>query len=65
MQRAAALDVVPSTFEELLGDWIKLTVAMNALNRSMGLDDAYPFALSPQARAKLRFVHHLIAAHAT
>lgn len=64
-QRTADLDVVLSTFEELLGDWIKLTVAMNALNRSMGLDDAYPFALSPQARAKLRFVHHLIAAHAT
>ena len=65
MQLAAVPDVVPATFDELLGDWIKLTLAMNALNRSMGLDDAYPFALSPQARAKLRFVHHLIAAHST
>ncbi|KPL27300.1 MAG: hypothetical protein AMJ72_09600 [Acidithiobacillales bacterium SM1_46] len=64
-QRDAALDMALATFDELLGDWIKLTVAMNALNRSMGLDDAYPFTLSPLARAKLRFVHHLIAAHAT
>jgi len=64
MQHAAAPDVVPASFDELIGDWIQLTVAMNSLNRSMGLDDAYPFALSPQARAKLDFVHHLIAAHA-
>ncbi len=65
MQHAAAPDVVPVMFDELLGYWIELTLAMNALNRSMGLDDAYPFALSPQARTKLGFVHGLIAAHAT
>lgn len=48
-------------FEELLGDWVRLTIALNALNRSMGLSDAYPFALSPQASNKLRFVHDVIA----
>ncbi len=33
---------------------------MNNLNRSMGLNDAYPFVLSAQALAKLEFVHRTI-----
>jgi hypothetical protein len=49
-----------ATFEELLADWSRLTLAMNALNRSMGLDDAYPFSLSVPVAAKLAFVHRLI-----
>ncbi len=48
------------TFDALLEDWVNLTVAMNALNRSMGLRDAYPFALSTAASEKLRLVHELI-----
>ncbi len=48
------------TFEALLEDWINLTLAMNALNRSMGLQDAYPFVLSKPASDKLRLVHRLI-----
>jgi len=47
-------------FDSLLNNWIDLTIAMNALNRSMGLPDAYPFALSGTAINKLRFVHRLI-----
>lgn len=54
----------PLTFEDLLADWSQLTLAMNALNRSMGLDDAYPFSLSAPAAEKLAFVHRLIAASA-
>lgn len=54
----------PAAFEELLADWIELTLTLNALNRSMGLRDAYPFALSPGANGKLAYVHRLIAAHA-
>ena len=49
-----------ATFDTLLGDWINLTVAMNSLNRSMGLPDAYPFVLLSEAAEKLRFVHRLI-----
>ncbi len=52
-------------FDTLLADWIDLTLAMNALNRSMGLPDAYPFVLSPTATDKLRFVHELIRAAGT
>jgi hypothetical protein len=49
-------------FDELLTDWVRLTLALNALNRSMGLRDAYPFALAPRTTEKLRFVHRVIAA---
>lgn len=48
-------------FDDLVGQWYRLTIAMNGLNRSMGLPDAYPFALPPPVIAKLRFVHELIA----
>jgi hypothetical protein len=30
------------------------------LNRSLGQDDAYPFALASKALDKLRFVHNVI-----
>jgi hypothetical protein len=47
-------------FATTLGQWVELTLALNALNRSMGLRDAYPFALSPVVREKLQFVHELV-----
>jgi hypothetical protein len=47
-------------FNSLREHWIELTLALNALNRSMGLPDAYPFALAPQTQEKLRFVHRLV-----
>ena len=47
-------------FERILGDWFPLTYALNAVNRSMGEDDLYPFVLSPPAIAKLAFVHDLV-----
>jgi len=46
--------------DEMLIKWSELTMVMNALNRSMGLEDAYPFFLSELTKAKLRFVHGLI-----
>lgn len=51
---------VSASFEEIISDWGALTVALNALNRSMGLADAYPFVLSPRTVEKLRFVHQVI-----
>jgi hypothetical protein len=47
-------------FEPLLSEWTELTVALNALNRSMGLPDAYPFAISALVARKLAFVHATI-----
>ncbi|MEN9578256.1 MAG: hypothetical protein RJA70_1265 [Pseudomonadota bacterium] len=49
-----------TVFELLMGEWMKLTVALNSLNRSMGLPDAYPFAISERVSGKLRFIHELI-----
>ncbi len=48
-------------FAALLGEWLPLTVALNQLNRSMGMRDAYPFALSERVVEKLAFVHTICA----
>jgi hypothetical protein len=47
-------------FSALVRDWVPLTVAMNAMNRSIGNRDYYPFVLSEAIETKLRFVHELI-----
>ncbi len=46
--------------DQLVEAWVPLTVALNSLNRSMGQPDLYPFALSPTAVDKLRFIHQII-----
>ena len=46
-------------FAAILADWLPLTVALNQLNRSMGMRDAYPFALTDQVIDKLAFVHRI------
>lgn len=48
------------TIDDLVAAWVPLTVAMNAINRSMGQPDLYPFVLSTPVVAKLGFVHALI-----
>jgi hypothetical protein len=45
------------SFDSLAATFPPLTVAINALNRSMGVRDAYPFIWSEGAVAKMRFVH--------
>ncbi len=49
-----------SDFEQLMAHWIPITVAMNAMNRSIGHSDYYPFALSRRVSEKLKFIHDLI-----
>jgi hypothetical protein len=44
----------------LIDRWIPLALAMNSLNRGMGLSDFYPFVISPSAAAKLEFIHDVI-----
>ena len=43
-----------------LDDWVDVSVALNALNRSMGLQDAYPFVYTAKIIEKLHFVHQVI-----
>ena len=45
----------------LMDDWHALTYALNAINRSMGQEDLYPFVLSPPVIDKLALVDTLIA----
>ena len=44
----------------LIEAWLPLTFAVNSINRSMGLQDLYPFVLSPRPIAKLAYVHERI-----
>jgi hypothetical protein len=61
-----ALSAMPSEplgrgrFERILSEWLPLTYALNAVNRSMGHDDLYPFTLAPAVVAKLAFVHERV-----
>jgi hypothetical protein len=48
------------SFDALLGDWLPLTYALNAVNRSMGRDDLYPFTLAPTPIEKLTVVHERV-----
>ncbi|MGQ8365435.1 zinc-binding metallopeptidase family protein [Glaciecola sp. 1036] len=51
-------------FDQMFDDWCTLSITLNALNRSMGLDDAYPFVISSSAINKLHFVHRVIESSA-
>ena len=46
--------------EEMLSNWLPLTYALNAVNRSMGRNDLYPFVISPIVVDKLAFVHKVV-----
>ena len=49
-------------FQDMVRQWVPLTLMLNSLNRSLGQGDAYPFAMSTGAKVKLRFVHDLVQA---
>ena len=46
--------------EQQIEQWSQVSAMLNSLNRSMGLEDAYPFVLSAQTLNKIRFVHRKI-----
>ena len=52
-------------FDGLMHRWTHLAIGMNAVNRSMGLADAYPFVLNTQARRKIEFIHRVIEPYET
>ncbi len=51
---------VQTPISKILDTWMDFSVILNSLNRSMGLDDAYPFVLTQSVRKKLSFIHHAI-----
>jgi len=54
------LSTEQATFDAMIQAWSGLAVALNSINRSMGLADLYPFVLSPPVIAKLRFVYEVV-----
>jgi hypothetical protein len=47
-------------FDGLVEQWVPVTLLVNSLNRSLGQEDAYPFALTAKSLEKLRFIHDVI-----
>jgi hypothetical protein len=59
----AEIDFAPHkdvAFEQIISSWLPLTVAVNSLNRSMGMTDLYPFTLAPAVIEKLGYIHKLV-----
>ena len=51
---------MPDDIRGLLDAWLPMTYALNALNRSMGANDIYPFVLAPKVVEKLGFIDELV-----
>ncbi len=49
-----------TTIANISDAWLALAAALNALNRSMGAADPYPFVLSETVLRKLGFIHDLV-----
>ncbi len=47
-------------FETIVEAWLPMTFAVNSINRSMGVDDLYPFVISPEVIEKLKVVHDIV-----
>lgn len=58
----AALDT--STMAAILDTWLPLSLALNAVSRSMGEEDLYPFVIPTAVVAKLDFIHRMVQRHA-
>jgi hypothetical protein len=52
----------PEDMHSVLAAWIPLTYALNAISRSMGARDLYPFVLTAEIEAKLAFIDELVQA---
>ncbi|EMR12275.1 hypothetical protein MPL1_11188 [Methylophaga lonarensis MPL] len=65
LQTAVSFDMIThpeneTDFQEWLSEWSQLVVVLNALNRSIGNADAYPFVISKPVQRKLHLIHQLI-----
>ena len=49
-----------TSITSILDSWMDFAIILNSLNRSMGMNDAYPFVLTQSVRTKLSFIHHAI-----
>ncbi|MGJ8549639.1 MULTISPECIES: putative zinc-binding metallopeptidase [Winogradskyella] len=49
-----------TNFDEIVQKCVPLSLAVNSINRAMGIPDVYPFVISPAIIEKLRFIHKLL-----
>jgi hypothetical protein len=47
-------------FDRIFKAWFPVSFAINSLNRSMGIPDAYPFVINSAVLRKMRFIHRLL-----
>ncbi len=60
---AAALSPdVPSMEASLIEQWLPISQFTNAMNRSLGQHDSYPFVVRAPVVAKLEFIHQVVGA---
>ena len=52
-------------FHSIMSKWMELTITMNALTRSVGKPDAYPFTIKKNVTDKLHFVHRVVLGAST
>ncbi len=61
LNAAIALDPYhQEKMEDIVEAWLPTTYAVNSINRSMGIDDLYPFVISPAVIDKLNVVHQVV-----
>ncbi|CAN8140048.1 Zinc-ribbon domain-containing protein [uncultured Thiomicrorhabdus sp.] len=53
-----------NSFDQWFVEWGRVTQVMNALNRSMGVAEPYPFKVSDIVEGKLRFIDEMICLYA-
>jgi len=56
----AKVNLRTDDFSVIINRWMELTVMMNALTRSIGKPDVYPFVISKNVIEKLNFVHRVV-----
>lgn len=47
-------------FNRIFKAWFPISFAINSLNRSMGIPDAYPFVINSAVIKKMKFIHRLL-----
>ncbi len=64
--QVAPVDMNAESIERsLIEQWLPVAQFSNAMNRSLGLNDSYPFVLRPPVVAKLEFIHRVVRAAAS
>jgi hypothetical protein len=63
--REALADDTGSSVGPMVQAWLGTTLVINAMSRSLGTGNHYPFVLSPTVIGKLDFVHRMVTESAT